>query len=392
MPLLSGVPEARQLVGGDRGAFVVFDVQAPALCANRLFNLEYSRQFPGAEAGAELAIWLASRGVQSVTADVFLEEHRPPGPVACLSIEQTQYTSAVLSTPGVVPAVCTSHESPIMNVSFYQGIPRLSDCYHHLFLWPGTRARVTGGSVFHEASWPYPDMTPPHVPQEWSGRRFLSLVSSCKRAFAWPRPLIAVRSPRESARALRDSMRMATLRLRDPWFRSELYLERLRAIRHFSRRSDFDLYGRGWTDETSLLPGWAASAVARCYRGEIPPLDKTRVLSGYRFAICFENTSFEGYITEKIFDCFVAGCIPVYSGAPDIADAVPSEAFISATDFRSYGALDRHLRGMTAAVAEGHLEAARAFMASPAADRFSQARFVETLGSVLLETLGARRH
>ena len=35
-----------------------------------------------------------------------------------------------------------------------------------------------------------------------------------------------------------------------------------------------------------------------------------------------------GYVTEKIFDAFKAGCVPVYWGAENITKYVPAECFI----------------------------------------------------------------
>lgn len=43
--------------------------------------------------------------------------------------------------------------------------------------------------------------------------------------------------------------------------------------------------------------------------------DKTAFLRQYLFNICPENTDAPGYVTEKLFDSFEAGCIPVYWGA-----------------------------------------------------------------------------
>ena len=41
---------------------------------------------------------------------------------------------------------------------------------------------------------------------------------------------------------------------------------------------------------------------------------KIEWLKQYKFNICFENASYPGYLTEKIFDAFEAGCIPIYWG------------------------------------------------------------------------------
>lgn len=42
---------------------------------------------------------------------------------------------------------------------------------------------------------------------------------------------------------------------------------------------------------------------------------KIEYLSNFRFNICPENMDAKDYVTEKIWDSFEAGCIPIYSGA-----------------------------------------------------------------------------
>ena len=46
--------------------------------------------------------------------------------------------------------------------------------------------------------------------------------------------------------------------------------------------------------------------------------NKIEYLRDFKFNICPENTISEGYITEKLFDSFRAGCIPIYSGDENI--------------------------------------------------------------------------
>lgn len=43
--------------------------------------------------------------------------------------------------------------------------------------------------------------------------------------------------------------------------------------------------------------------------------NKVSFMSQYKFAICPENSNTEGYVTEKIFDTFLSGCIPIYQGS-----------------------------------------------------------------------------
>lgn len=42
--------------------------------------------------------------------------------------------------------------------------------------------------------------------------------------------------------------------------------------------------------------------------------DKHKWLQNYKFNLCFENSSYPGYLTEKLFDAYNAGCIPIYWG------------------------------------------------------------------------------
>jgi len=55
----------------------------------------------------------------------------------------------------------------------------------------------------------------------------------------------------------------------------------------------------------------------------------------YKFSISFENDIVDGYIGEKIINSFLAGCIPIYDGTPDIYKYFNKDAFINARDFNT---------------------------------------------------------
>ena len=80
----------------------------------------------------------------------------------------------------------------------------------------------------------------------------------------------------------------------------------------------------------------------------------------------------------------MAGCIPVYLGAPDIAAYVPSEAFVDARRFRNYGELEKCLRRMTPEEADRRLATARAFLLSDAADMFREQSWVREMAAALI--------
>lgn len=362
----------------------VLDVDIPPFMGNRVFDVEHARQYPGAEASAALGAALRAAGLETVTADVYLSEPNAGRPAVCLSNELTCFTDDLLAFDSVVPVACVSLESPIVAIDFYRRIQEVSERFDHVFLWEGMRERARGRATFHEIAWPYPNLLPAVGTPSWAQRGFLVLVNSNKRVFVPPRRLVQWRHPRYTARTLVGAARLSRLRLSEPWLASELYKDRLDAICHFSQAADFDLFGRGWSD-TRNLSGFEARAVARSYRGELQIHAKVPALSNYRFAICFENTAFPGYVTEKIFDCFVAGCIPVYLGAPDITEMIPAGSFIDARDFADLAGLESFLRSITPDEAGAYIAAAADFISSRGAEAFSQANFVRGMADLILQ-------
>lgn len=141
----------------------------------------------------------------------------------------------------------------------------------------------------------------------------------------------------------------------------ELYGERLKAIRYFSAVPGFDLYGWRW-DKMPKHPLYFhyGKYAKRAWKGS--PEDKTKIMGEYKFAICFENCEAPGWISEKIYDCFAAGCIPVYFGAPDITSYVPAECFIDFRKFKNYKELHQFLSSLSGEEMSGYREAIRQFL------------------------------
>jgi hypothetical protein len=48
----------------------------------------------------------------------------------------------------------------------------------------------------------------------------------------------------------------------------------------------------------------------------------------YRFALVMENAKTVGYLTEKILNAFLAGCIPIYYGTDEVFDVFNRKSFI----------------------------------------------------------------
>jgi hypothetical protein len=151
----------------------------------------------------------------------------------------------------------------------------------------------------------------------------------------------------------------------------ELYSARLALIRHCEEAipDDFELYGVGWAGADEQRPS---------YRGM--PANKWEVFPNFRFGVCYENTAgIPGYVTEKIFDCMRASAVPVYLGAPNVADYVDSEAYVDRREFASDEELVRFLRGVDERAYGRYREAAAAYLASDRFARFLPPAFADNI-------------
>jgi len=171
-----------------------------------------------------------------------------------------------------------------------------------------------------------------------------------------------------------------------------LYGERVRAIRWFEKNhpEEFEFYGVGWDKyvfpDIRLLKNLNRmnslqklfAPTYHSYRGRVER--KRDVLGNYRFVICYENIKdIPGYITEKIFDCFFAGSVPVYLGANNITSHIPSGCFIDKRNYGSYEALYEYLSTMSDETYLGYLDTIKAFLKSDEAYPFTCECFAKTI-------------
>jgi hypothetical protein len=172
----------------------------------------------------------------------------------------------------------------------------------------------------------------------------------------------------------------------------ELYSKRLEAIRWFEENhlADFDLYGTNWDRSTFFGSRWLGlfnrldstrklfSPRFPSYKGRIDR--KKSILEKYKFAICYENASgHSGYITEKIFDCFFAGCIPIYLGADNISKYIPGKTFLNKRNFNSYEDLYSYISKIDEDEYLEYLANIKTFLLSQESVQFSNKKFAATI-------------
>jgi len=179
---------------------------------------------------------------------------------------------------------------------------------------------------------------------------------------------------------------------------SELYSERIRAVVAIQSLGNVDLYGYGWDislyqilrnmpySQSFPYMYWKNRKPLRAiYKGAVK--SKYETLSRYKFALSFENMAMPGYITEKVFDCFFVGTIPIYLGAPDVKKYIPQSCFIDMRDFGSYAELHAYLSSLSDNDISSFRMAAREYLCSEQYQPFTKERFVEQFEADLMETL-----
>lgn len=174
----------------------------------------------------------------------------------------------------------------------------------------------------------------------------------------------------------------------------ELYSERVNTIKWFENNAplDFSLYGIGWNLPARRSGFWGAvqfkllNQLARpsskkpfpSYKGRVD--SKAAVLRQAKFCICYENVkNTPGYITEKIFDSFFSGCVPIYWGAPNVGDYIPTTCYIDRNKFSNHRDLYAHLKSITADRYLEYQHHIRQFLKSDQFMPFGSESFAQTI-------------
>ncbi len=103
------------------------------------------------------------------------------------------------------------------------------------------------------------------------------------------------------------------------------------------QRGCLDIYGRGWPNQINIGESrdlnWQAS--------------KIDILKQYHFNLCFENTNWPHYCTEKIWNSIQGGCLPIYYGKDNrIYDDFPRNSFLDYCDFNDIGLVLDYIQDM----------------------------------------------
>jgi hypothetical protein len=332
-----------------------------------------------------LRSWFAERGIKVHTADCYFRGEVRSSRYVFISFGQAKRCRWISQRPEFISSAFFAMESPIVEPKqYYTQLHVLQKYFRRIFTFTGIDAfkPFLRGSVESEI-FHLPYMYSCHNSQLWSrrDRKFLVMINHNK--------LPAVR-----------------------W--KELYTERMRAVQYFAATREIDLYGLGWDGPSFQLgqlkvPGtiqrlkravqkqWqrmrpvpVLEAARHVYRGSVP--SKLDTLAQYNFALCFENVTMNGWITEKIFDCLVTGTIPIYWGAPDITNYVPASCFIDMRQFSGYPELRSHLTSLREEDIQRYRESGRQYLASDQFRPFTKEYFTDLIADIVSEDTGISLH
>jgi hypothetical protein len=326
--------------------------------------------------------WFAQRGIPVHTADLLLAGEVRGARNLFISFGLRKRYRAVAQWPDVTLSAFFAFESPVVELGLYSTLPRTQRYFKRIF-------------TFTDADSLRPFLPAPVRSEE----------------FRIPSPVEGVREDLWRNRARRFLVMINHNRLPAvKW--NELYTERLRALEFFARTKEIDLYGRGWNGPSYQMGiGWMPGtcqhllraaqaqwervrpvpllqAARRVYHGPVP--SKLETLSQYTFSICFENVILNGWVTEKIFDCFTTGNIPIYWGAADIERYVPADCFIDMRRFATYDELRRYLRALSERDIQEYRERGRAYLSSEQFFPFTKQAFTRLVARLVEQDTGIR--
>lgn len=297
---------------------------------------------------------LKNKNIEVQTADYLLQNHSSQEPVDYYSLGLMDNLDQISRMSHVQKKAFLIFEPPVVAPHLYEALPRLTQLFSAVYI------HNTNGDAYS-----------------------LKGVDKSKlHKFYCPQPFADALEPYWNNTQRKRRLVVINGNHKPVSFNNELYSARIKAMSLFLKLDFVDLYGRNWQkwwSRNSLwLPYWRhRKALLSIYKG--PCDSKMEVLSQYDFCLCFENMYMQGYITEKIFDCFYAGTIPIYWGAPDIATLIPNNTYIDYRNFKNHKELHSYLTKMPQSELDDFKQNGRDFLKS-----FEGCKYYNSMEQVIL--------
>jgi hypothetical protein len=251
---------------------------------------------------------------------------------------------------GIVPYIVFTGEAPLSAKLFYKSINKTVDNFRYYFGFKGSFNLLSNinKKKFKDFYWPNTEIYQSGL--NWKNRRLITFISSAK--FKMPANFNNIFS--RNLRYLRYfTNNLISLFEKKYDFGEDLIPFRLMAIVYFSKYKNFQLFGKGW-EFVKKYDKFLSNI--QFYHQPLPLTHKSPEISKSRFTLCFENSNYSGYITEKVFDIMLSGSVPIWKGCKEIYDYIPSNCFIDISNFATFDDLYLFLNNMDEALWNSYIK------------------------------------
>ncbi len=336
---------------------VVLDTDDPRLLNNNIFNPDITKKVSHTILPMCFLYKEAlKQNINFITPDIYLKSPTKFSNALLVTHVETTFTNILIQS-GVRPIILTCQESPLIATRFYTFLIQYTKKFKHSFVFSGMKKMVSKKSIYHQMFFPQPYNIDDFNPKNFDDKKFIAFVSSAKSIKKW--------------------WKIILIKILYGFSIKDIYPERQKIIKLLSQKDGFDLYGYGWDKSENL----DTSTIQKVYKGIVD--DKFETIKNYKFTLCFENTVFPGYVTEKIFDALFAGSVPVYYGAPDIKQFIPDDVFIDVRDFKSYDDVYAYISTMGRQKYDDYIKATENFIKSEKYKIFSQEHYTKLVLEIL---------
>ena len=372
---------------------------------DKIFDLDWCNRFPGSAWLASLKELLMDSNIEMMSMDTLRKKikYEKFSDFSSIGIigEPLCDSANWLLREGAIPLIAINAESPIYAYNLYDKVAEISKLYYKNITFSGL-IKTTDMKMIETLHFPsFHRRNLNSMIKSWNNRNYMVVVAGNKSGYfeilnkmnklfrrlqnrnikkinispsidnaSFPNQdinrfqYIFHQTKYEVGKFFSKSFRTA--------LKNELHTKRWEVIKYFGNLEKLELYGAGWDEYERFPSAWRdimKTVIPSVYKGQCE--DKINTIANYKFVFCAENTIYPGYVTEKIIDCFIAGTIPIYIGAPDIENFIPKNLFIDLRRYNSMEDLENKLIHTSEEEALSMIASAKEFLKSKNGDKFS---------------------
>jgi hypothetical protein len=330
---------------------ISLSVEIEHLLNNRIFDRDICKKYPGSEWMFFLYQYCKYKH-SLVTCDValknVLDKKWDAQDILVIQHMNDKVTEKLLSL-GSKPLIIYSLESPLYQGAFYDNASELIAKFKHKLLFYGLLANEL--EIYNQSQVRFPCFSLSENLFHRKKEKINKMVFVCSNQYIHHKSITKIKSLDDAiwyVRRLISELRHGSKVAKSiNHSHCQLHDKRLELITSFLKLDYLDLYGKKWDSYNNLPLKWKNAILPLLGKPKNRSIsNKLNTISNYRFCLCVENFEYPGYITEKIIDSIVAQTVPIYFGAPDIQNHVPSDCYIDVRSFANIKSLYDYIQNI----------------------------------------------